>query len=178
MAPRQGKFDDDAKNATVPGLTVDTSLGAPPTTRMAAALDYAEAAIKMRRRRVNKSAVHRELGLLQRALATFVGDFNVRLATLKTMTYYDEATAKELKKVAVVATKLRRGSRGGARVQKRRRRQAVFEEGGWSLRLAPMLTLTLRLKLQQESRNRWRMRMRMREGWRKERRKWCRSRVV
>ena len=52
----------------------------------------------MKRRRVNKTAVHRELGLLQRALATFVGDFNVRLAALKTMTYYDEATAKELKK--------------------------------------------------------------------------------
>ena len=96
MAPRHGKFGDDADSATVPGLTVDKSLGAPPMTRTAAALDFAQAAVKMKRRRINKSAVHRELGLLQRALATFVGDFNVRLAALKTMTYYDEATAKEL----------------------------------------------------------------------------------
>ena len=130
MAPQTEKCDDDVDNAAVPGREADKSLGAPPMTRTAAALDFAQAAVKMKRRRINKTAVHRELGLLQRALATFVGDFNVRLAALKTMTYYDEATAKELKKVAVVATKLRRGSRGGARVQKRRRRQAVFEEGG------------------------------------------------
>ena len=96
MAPQTERTGQDVHSAAAPGLRVDTSLGAPPMTRMAAALDYAEAAVKMRRRRINKSAVHRELGLLQRALATFVGDFNVRLATLKTMTYYDDATAKEL----------------------------------------------------------------------------------
>ena len=92
MAPRTEKFDDDVDNAAVPGREADNSLGAPPTTRTAAALDFAQAAVKMKRRRVNKTAVHRELGLLQRALATFVGDFNVRLAALKTMTYYDDAT--------------------------------------------------------------------------------------
>ena len=129
MAPLTEKFDDDVDHAAVPGREADNSLGVPPTTRTAAALDFAQAAVQMKRRGINKSAVHRELGLLQRALATFVGDFNVRLAALKTMTYYDVATATQLKKVAVVATKLRRGSRGGTRDQKRRRRQAGSEGG-------------------------------------------------
>ena len=118
MAPQTEKTRKDADSAAVPGLRADARLGAPPTPPTVAALDYEKAAVKMRRRRINKSAVHRELGLLQRALATFVGDFNVRLAAPKTMTYYDDATATQLKKVAVVAQKLRRGPRGGARVQK------------------------------------------------------------
>ena len=83
MAPQTEKFDDDVDNATVPSREADKGLGAPPMTRTAAALDFAQAAVKMKRRRVNKTAVHRELGLLQRALATSVGDFNVRLAALK-----------------------------------------------------------------------------------------------
>ena len=93
MAPLTEKIRKDVDSAAVPGLRVDASLGAPPTTRTAAALDFAQAAVKMKRRRINKTAVHRELGLLQRALATFVGDFNVRLATPKTMAYYDEAVS-------------------------------------------------------------------------------------
>ena len=145
MAPQTETFDDDVDNAAVPGREADKSLGAPPMTRTAAALDFAQAAVKIKQRRINKSAVHRKLGLLQRALATFVGDFNVRLAALKTMTYYDDATATQLKKVAVVAQKLRRGSRGGARVQRRRRRQAGFEEGRMEPSAGSCSNLNLRL---------------------------------
>ena len=65
-------------------------------TRTAAALDYAEAAVKMRRRRINKSAVHREMGLLQRSLTTFVADFNARMTALKTMTFYDKKTTMQM----------------------------------------------------------------------------------
>ena len=67
MAPQTEKLEDDVDNAAVPGREADKSLGAPPMTRTAAALDFAQAAVKMKRRRVNKTAVYRELGLLQRA---------------------------------------------------------------------------------------------------------------
>ena len=122
----------------------------------------------MRRRRVNKSAAHRETGLLERALAGFVGDFNIRLATLKTLLFYDATTTKTEKKVAIVQKTQKRGSRGGVRVQKKRRRQAKF------LRLSRCLTITLHLKLQQENRNRIRMGMqRLKRGGR---RRWWRWR--
>ena len=62
MAPQTEKFDDDVDNAAVPGREADKSLGAPPITRTAAALDFAQAAVNRKRRRINKTAVHRELG--------------------------------------------------------------------------------------------------------------------
>ena len=46
---------------------------------------YNEAAPKMKRRRINKTALHREVGLLERALATFT----VRLQQISS---YDWAT--------------------------------------------------------------------------------------
>ena len=63
MAPRLGKCVDAGLNATVPDLTVEASTGAPPMTRTAAALTVEQARVKMKRRRINKSAVHRELHL-------------------------------------------------------------------------------------------------------------------
>ena len=61
MAPQTEKFDDDVDNAAVPGREADKGLGAPPMTRTAAALDFTQAAVKMKRRRINKTTVHRLL---------------------------------------------------------------------------------------------------------------------
>ena len=56
-------------------------------TRMAAAVAYDDATTKMKRRRINKSALHREVGLLERALATFTTDFEPRLCNMKSMPF-------------------------------------------------------------------------------------------
>ena len=80
MAQRHGKFDHDAESATVPGLAADTSLGAPPTTRIAAALDYEKASVKMRRRRVKKSEAHK-----RRLVYYFVGAKKLSVPMVDTM---------------------------------------------------------------------------------------------
>jgi len=83
----------------------------------------------MKRRRINKTALHREVGLLERALATFTDDFELRLSRVKNMTFYNAekqggaAGRREDKQP-------RRQQRGGQRVQRRKRREVAFIESG------------------------------------------------
>ena len=90
---------------------------------------YNDAAPKMKRRRINKTALHREVGLLERALVTFTTDFELRLSNVRNMTFYDAekqggAAGHRNEK------KPRRQQRGGQRVQRKKRRDVAFIERG------------------------------------------------
>ena len=97
--------------------------------RVAAAVAYNDAVPKMKRRLINKTVLHREAGLLERALATFTTDSELRLSNVRNMTFYDAdnqggaAGRREEKKP-------RRQQRGGQRVQPKKRRDVAFIEGG------------------------------------------------
>ena len=83
----------------------------------------------MKRRRINKTALHRVVGLLERALA-FTADSELRLSNVWNITSYDvekqgggSAGRREDKKP-------RRQQRGGQCVQRKKQRDVAFIERG------------------------------------------------
>ena len=90
---------------------------------------YDDAKTKMKRRRINKSALHRKVGLLARALATFMTDFELRLCNTKTVLFYD-AEKRGTSAGHRESKQPRRQQRGGQRVQRKKRRDVAFIERG------------------------------------------------
>ena len=92
---------------------------------------YDDAKTKMKRRRINKSALHRKVGLLARALATFMTDFELRLCNTKTVLFYDaEKRGAAAGHGHRGGKQPRRHQRGGQRVQRKKRRDVAFIERG------------------------------------------------
>ena len=129
MAPSTWNDFSTSSRAPIPCREAEQPISAPTMTRMAAAVAYDDVKTKMKRRRINTSALHREVGLLERALATFTADSELRLSHVKHMTSYDAerrggaAGRREDRKP-------RRQQRGGQRMQRRKRREVAFIESG------------------------------------------------
>ena len=130
MAPTTWNDFSTSSTAPIPCREAEQPASAPPMTRVAAAVAYNDAAPKMKRRRINKTALHREVGLLQRALATFTTDFELRLHNVKTMTFFDAAARRGAPDDRREKRPRRRQQRGGQRVQRKKRRDVAFIERG------------------------------------------------
>jgi len=94
-------------------------------TRTAAALVASDGGnetnnVKPKRRRINKSVLHRRIDLIERSLNVFGSDVREQLLALRRDTFYDASRRPDTEEAAAKAKK-RRGHRGGQRVQRSKR---------------------------------------------------------
>jgi len=94
-------------------------------TRTAAALVASDGGnetnnVKPKRRRINKSVLHRRIDLIERSLNVFGSDVREQLLALRRDTFYDASRRPGTEEAAAKAKK-RRGHRGGQRVQRSKR---------------------------------------------------------
>ena len=105
---------------------------APSMTRVAAvlerrALNDEQVKTKMKRRRIDKAALHRDVALLERGLVVFTADFELRLRAVKQRTFWDFEKPQSSRN----RSKRRRKENGGIVGVV----ECKGERGGWRLRL-------------------------------------------
>ena len=97
MEPRQNHLTSTF-GAPSPRPAAAVPADAPPMTRVAAVVDERaerrvltldEVKIKMKRRRIDKAGLHKDVALLERGLAIFIAEFELRMGAIKQRTFWD-----------------------------------------------------------------------------------------
>ena len=120
MAPLVGSSTGSV--ALEPRLTALPADSAPQMTMEAAA----DATGKKTRRRIDKTAVHREIRLMRREHAVAHQNFEARMVALEKLTFMEPDNAAAAEQAAGRHT---RSARGGARTRRSTRSKAKFERG-------------------------------------------------
>jgi len=139
MAPTLGKHTDFV--VPTPRLAAATSPSALPTRRAAAAGAIDDTKKTQTRQRIDKTALHRDVGLLERSLAAFVADFELRMRAIKQRTFYGATTAKKVATTSKAKRRQRqRGLRGGSRAREKKQRAALISRGVETPRVVSSIT--------------------------------------